>query len=236
MTESEPNHAPSSAGPTLAAIMTAILVIQATAWASGLRGRTLAEAVERGAARVEELSVGEVAEAEIRRAIEVQRSSLRFWAVLAAVGDLVVEPLIPALRALLAASGFAAIAALSGRPVRYAEALAGAAEAQWFWVIGLGVRLGLMIWLGRPEVETSVALWLPAGSYPASSWMAARQLDLFALVGWIAVGWSGRRLGLVGPASATGICVLLWGIESLLRMGTATLCGAAIRVTLLPQS
>lgn len=234
MTASEPDRTAFSAGSTFAAIMAAILVLQATAWASGLRGRTLAEAVEQGAARVEDQSVGEVAEADIRRAIDGQRSSLPFWAVLAAVGDFVVEPLAPALRALLAASGFAAIAALSGRPVRYAEALAGAARAQWFWVIGLGVRVVLMLSLDRPEVETSVVLWLPAGSYPAAFWIAARQIDLFAILGWIAVGWSGWRLGLVGPATAVGACLLLWGIESSLRIGSATLCGAAIRATLMP--
>jgi hypothetical protein len=235
MTESEPDRTASSAGPTLAAIMTAILAIQAIGWASGLRGRTLAEAVERGAARVEERSVGEVAEADVRRAIDNQRSSLQFWAVLAAVADLVVEPLAPVLRALLASSGFAAIAALSGRPARYAEALAGAARAQWFWVIGLGVQVSLMISMDRPEVETSLVLWLPAGSYPAASWIAARQIDLFALLGWIAVGRSGWRLGLVGPATAGGACLLLWAIESSFRIGTATLCGAAIRATMMPR-
>ncbi|WP_152050263.1 hypothetical protein [Tautonia marina] len=235
MTESEPNRTASSAGPTLATIMVAILVIQATGWASGLRGKTLAEAVERGAARVEAQSVGEVAEADIRRAIDNQRSSLRFWAVLSAVGDFVVEPLAPALRAVLAASGFAAIAALSGRPVRYAEAMAEAAAAQWFWVIGLGVQVTLMIVMDRTEVETSLVLWLPPGSYPAVSWIAARQFDLFALLGWIAVGRSGWRLGLVGPVTAGGVCLLLWGIEASLRIGMATLCGAAIRATLMPR-
>ncbi|WP_235963340.1 hypothetical protein [Tautonia rosea] len=235
MTESESDRTASSAGSTLVAIMAAMLLIHAACWASGLRGRSLADAVERGAARVEEQSFGEVAEADIRRAIENQRSSLQFWAVLSAVGDFVVEPFVPALRALLAASGFAAIAALSGRPVRFAEALVGVAEAQWFWVIGLGVRVALMIVLDRSEIETSLVLWLPFGAYPAASWIAMRQFDLFAILGWIAVGRSGWRLGLVGPVTAGGACLLLWGIESSLRIATATLCGAAIRATLIPR-
>ncbi len=69
--------------------MAAVILIQAAGWSSGLRGRSLADAVEQGAAQVEERSVGEVAEADIRRSIDAQRSSLRFWAVLAAVGDFV---------------------------------------------------------------------------------------------------------------------------------------------------
>ena len=107
MTATDPDRSARPVELRLAAIMTAIVLLQAAAWASGQRGRALAEAVERGAARVERRSVGEVAEADIRRAIDDQRATLRFWAALAAVGDFAVEPMVPAVRAVLAASGFA---------------------------------------------------------------------------------------------------------------------------------
>ncbi|QDV36067.1 hypothetical protein [Tautonia plasticadhaerens] len=234
MDESPQDRMPRPASPRLLAVMGAVVLLQALAWGSGVRGRGLAEAVERGAARVEARSVGEVAEADTRRAIDDQRATLRFWAVLSAVGDFVVEPIAPALRAVLAASGFAAVAALRGRPVRFEEVLGAAASAQWLWVVGLGARVGLMAATGRAEVETSAALLLPPGAYPAAAWVALRQVDPFVILGWIAVGRAGWRLGLVGWGAAASICLVLWAAESSIRIGVASAFGAAMRATLLP--
>jgi hypothetical protein len=221
-------------GPSLAAIMGAIVLIQVVAWGSGVRGEGLAEAVERGAARVEARSSGEVAEADVRRVIDDQRDTLRFWAVLAAVGDLAFEPLAPALRALLAASSFSAVAALRGRPIRFDAALRGAVAAQWLWVIGMAVRVALMVAVGLPGAESSAALLLPPGSYPAWAWVGLRQVDPFVILGWMAVARSGWRLGLVGLGSASLTCGVLWALESTLRLGIALVCGAAMRAVLMP--
>ena len=225
---------PRPVAPLLIAVMGAVVLLQALAWGSGVRGRGLAEAVERGAARVEERSVGEVAEADIRQAIDDQRDTLRFWAVLLAVGDFLVEPIAPALRAVLAASGFAAVAAMRGRPVRFEEVLGGAASAQWLWVVGLAARAGLMAATGRPEVETSAALLLPPGAYPAALWVALRQVDPFVILGWVAVGRSGWRLGLVGRGAAASICLALWAVEASIRTGVAITLGAAMRAMMMP--
>ncbi|RUL88983.1 hypothetical protein [Tautonia sociabilis] len=234
MSASEFDRTPAPIGPRLVGIMAAIVLIQAIGWASGLRGGALARAIESGAARVERRAVGEVSESDVREAIAAHRDSLLFWAALAAVGDFAVEPVAPVARVVLAASGFAAIAALRGRPIRFNELLAGAASAQWLWVIGMATRVGLASATGRSDIDTSAALLMPPGSYPAASWVALRQVDPFAILGWMAVGRSGWRLGLVGPISASGICLLLWAAEASLRIGAELLCGAAMRASLVP--
>jgi hypothetical protein len=234
MNDAQDDRGSTPVGPSLAAIMGAIVLIQAVAWGSGVRGGGLAEAVERGAARVEVRSAGEVAEADIRRVIDDQRDTLRFWATLAAVGDFVFEPLAPALRAILAASSFSAVAALRGRPIRFDPALRGAVTAQWFWVLGMAVHVALMVAVGLPGAETSATLLLPPGSYPAGAWIALRQVDLFVILGWMAVARSGWRLGLVGLGSASLTCGVLWALESMLRLGAALTCGAAMRAVLMP--
>ena len=154
---------------------------------------------------------------------------------MAAVGDFVVEPIAPAVRAAVAASLFAAIAALRGRPTRFGEAMAGAGAAQGFWVLGLGVRVALMAGLDRPEVETTAVLLLPPGSYPAIVWVGLRQVDPFAMIGWAAVARAGWRLGLVGPLTAAGTCLVLWALESVARLAAAAGLGAAMRAVLLPS-
>ena len=70
------------------------------AWTTGVPDYQLAEAVERGAARVEERSSGEENDDVVRKAIQLQRNSLGFWRTLALVGDFLVKPLWLALRAL----------------------------------------------------------------------------------------------------------------------------------------
>src|SRR3954466_1908471 len=64
-----------------------VLVLNGVVWFAGFRGVCLAEAVERGAARVEARGIGEVSDDLIRRAIQTQHDTLPFWKTLAWLGD-----------------------------------------------------------------------------------------------------------------------------------------------------
>lgn len=211
----------------------AMVLLQVGAWLSGVRGYGLAVAVERGAARVEGGIIGEVPDDVIRKAIQTQQDSLIFWATLTALGDFVVEPASLVLRAILAATLFAGFAALGGRPIRFEHGLAACAWAQGFWVLGLAVRVALMILLRQPDVETSATLFLPAGTYPATTWVALRQLDVFALLGWTTMASGGWRRGQANLVGSLLICMVLWGTEAILRMSIALILGAGMRMTLI---
>ena len=73
--------------------------------------------MEKGAARVESLGIGEIGDDLIRKSIRTQRDTLPFWTVLAMLGDFLVEPVSLAVRALAVATAFGALAALTGRSV-----------------------------------------------------------------------------------------------------------------------
>jgi hypothetical protein len=221
-------------GAWLAVWAFASVMLQASAWLSGLRGADLARAVERGAATVETAGIGELGDDAVREAIRTQRDTLPFWATLVAIGDFLGEPLGLALRASLAAVLFAGIAALTGRPTRFEETLADCARAQGFWVLGLATRVGLMLALDRPEVETSATLLLAEGPQPASAWVALRQLDAFALVGWSALAWGARRRGQVGLIGALALCGVLWMGEAIGRVLFDLIVGAGMRLSILP--
>jgi hypothetical protein len=134
---------------------------------------------------------------------------------------------------LTVATLFAGLAALVGRPVRFADGVMGCARAQGWWVLGLAVRVGLMIALRRPEVETSAALLLPPGRYSAAVWVALRQIDVFAALGWGAMALGGWRRGQVNLAAAGLVCGAMWLVEAGVRIGFALLVGAGMRLTLL---
>ncbi len=72
--------------------MALVVVLNGALWTTGVPDYRLAEAVERGAAKVEERSSGEENEDIVRKAIQLQRNSLRFWRTLALVGDILVAP------------------------------------------------------------------------------------------------------------------------------------------------
>ena len=227
--------APASAGPTLVTWMVAVLVCQGMLWATGLRGSGLAEAVERGAARAESRGIGELTDDLIREAIRTQRATRPFWTTLAVVGDFILEPLAPAIRAIAAATLLSGLAALTGRPVGYGRALAESARDQRYWVLGLATRTALMLALRREEIETSAVLLLPPGSYPAPLWVALRQVDPFALVGWAALALGGWRRKQANLVVATGAIAGLALIEAVARIALALVLGAAIRLTLVPE-
>ncbi len=230
---------PGSRAPRFGAILALwigmVVLLQISAWLSGMRGHGLARSVERGAARVESRNIGEVPDDVIRKAIDTQQDSLIFWATLHALGDFVGEPLWLFARTILTATCFAGIAALSGRLIRFDAGLAGCAAAQGFWVLGLAVRVGLMIALRRPDVETSATLLLPSGTYPAALWVALQQLDAFAILGWLVLATGAWRRGQSNLFVALFICAVLWLGESTLRIGLTLILGAGMRMTLIPD-
>jgi hypothetical protein len=223
--------------PILVAWILAVVLIQAVGWASGLRGGALAEAVSRGTARVESWSVGEEADAVVRKAIRTQQDTLPFWATMAAIGDFLIEPGWIVARALGASVLFCGVAALRGRRVQFGATLAAVALVQGIWVLGLAVRTGLGLALGAgAHPSTSATLLLPAGVHQAAAFVALEQLDLFALLGWVGVALAGKRLGQVGWLGALTIVTGLWGVEAVCRMGGALLLGAGMRMTLIPDT
>jgi len=101
-------------------------------------------------------------------------------------------------------------------------------------VLGLAVRVALMIALGRPEAETSATLLLPPGTHPATLWIALRQLDAFAALGWLAMAAGAWRRGQAGLPGALFVCAGLAVTEAILRIGAALVLGAGMRMTLIP--
>jgi hypothetical protein len=218
----------------LALWMALVVLLHGVAWLSGHRGNVLAGAIERGAARVESWTLGEVPDDAIRKAIGLQKDTLPFWLALTALGDFALDPLALAARAVLVAVLLASVAALSGRPVGFDRGLAACARGQWPWALGLAVQVGLMLALGRDEVETSATLLLPPGSYPATTWVMLRQADAFALWGWVALAVGGWRRGQANLLTAGLICGGLALAEAALRAGWLLFLGAGMRLTLMP--
>jgi hypothetical protein len=208
---------------------------QAVLWASGARDSAIEAGVEGGAARAESEGIGEIGDDVIRKAIQTQHATRTFWSALWALGDFVFEPLSLAVRALIAAAAFSSLAALTGRPTQFADGLAGSVEAQGFWVLGLGVRAALVVALRRPAVETSLTLLLPRGSYDAATWVALGQVDVFAVLGWMALAFGGWRRGQVNLAGALAVCAMLWSMEALLRISAELTLGAGMRLSLIPE-
>jgi hypothetical protein len=225
----------SRAGAILVAWMGMLVLLQAVLWVSGAETTRVGEAVEFGAAKAETRGIGEQADEVVRKAIRLQQDTRPFWITLALLGDFVFEPLGLAFRALLVATLFSGLAALKSRPSGFRQALTACALAQGFWVLGLAVRTALTLILKRPEVETSPALLLSPGLYPAAVVVAMRQLDVFALLGWLTMalgGWKRRQVGFLG---AFVVCGMLWGIESIVRMETSLVIGAGTRLSLMPE-
>jgi hypothetical protein len=211
-----------------------VVLLGVIAWIAGVRQYTLRTAVDEGAAAVETRGIGEVGDEVIRKAIRTQHDTLPFWTTLSLLGDFLFEPLSLVIRAVAVTTLFAVIAALTGRPVGFPQALSECAWTQGFWVLGIATRLGLMIALRRPEAETSLALALPLGVSSAAILVASRQVDLFALWGWFSMALGGWRRKQLNLAAAVLVCGVLWVIESAVRITFALTLGAGMRLTVLP--
>jgi hypothetical protein len=224
----------SGAGARLALWMALVVGLEGLLWLSGGKTLALAEAVERGAAQVESRAFGEVSEDQVRKAIRTQNATLPFWSTLALIGDFLVEPLSLAVRATAVATLLSTLAALVGRPARFGEALGACIVVQGVWVLGVAVRVALSFALGGAEAETSLALAIPHGTSPALAWLAARQVDAFALWGWAVMTLGGWRRGQANLSIAFLVCALVALGEAALRVGFALIVGAGMRLTFLP--
>lgn len=222
-------------GRWLALFMILTLVLNSLAWLTGLRQLGIEKAVEQGAAKIEERMLGEDSPDVVREQIELQRNSLGFWTVLALIQDTVVGPLVLFFRAGIVAVTFSSIAAVSGRRSRFPIMMSDTVRWQGIWVAGLAVRAALMLMLDRGNIDASITLFLPAYSYSAFTWTSLQQLDLFALVGWIGMAWSGRRHEQANIVVALLICVVLAAIEASLFAAGSLLVNLSMRLTLFPQ-
>jgi hypothetical protein len=225
---------PAKAGPLLALWVAMTVSLLGALWVAGFRTAALAGAVDQGAARVESIGVGEVADEAIRKAIHVQHETRPFWTVVAFLGDFLGEPSALVARALVAATAFSAVAALTGRAVGFDRALAACAAAQGFWVLGLAVRAGLMIATRSGDVETSAALFLTPGRHPAALALGLEQVDPFVLMGWWVVASGAVRRGQIGWAGALGVSAAIAATEAAARVGIGLLLGAGMRLTVMP--
>lgn len=223
------------AGPILASWVIATLLLQAALWISGARRTGLSEAVEAGAAKAETQSIGEASDDVVRKAIALQHDTTAFWTVLALFGDFVVDPLSLPVRAGLVTVLFAGVAMLRGRTVEFSRGMASCAMAQGFWVLGLAVRVGLTIGLKRAEIETSPTLLLPPGIHPGVTWGVLQQLDVFPLLGWVAMARCGIARMRVGAIVVLAICLVLFAFEALVRLQFSLVIEAGMRLSLMPE-
>jgi hypothetical protein len=215
--------------------MSLVVAFNGAAWTTGVPDYQLVEAVERGAARVEERSSGEENDDVVRKAIELQRNSLGFWRTLALVGDFLVKPLWLALRAFSIAVALSAVAAMCGRPVRFPLAMHDCVVWQGIWVLRLGVQVVLMFVLQRSTIDTSIVLLLAPRQFTASEWVFFKQLDYFAVLGWLGIAWGACRRGQVHLLAALVTCLLVAVLEASIMMGFSLLINLGMRLSVLPE-
>lgn len=215
--------------------MALVVVLNGALWTTGVPDYQLAEAVERGAAKVEQRSAGEENEDIVRKAIQLQRNSLRFWRTLALVGDFLVEPLWLALRAFSIAVALSAVAAMCGRPVRFPLAMHDCVVWQGVWVLQLAVQVVLMFVLQRSAIDTSIVMLLMPRQFSASEWVFLEQLDFFAILGWLGIAWGACRRGQANLLAALVTCLAVAALEASIVMGFALLINLGMRLTVFPE-
>jgi hypothetical protein len=212
-----------------------VIILNGILWTTGVPDYNLVQAVEVGAARVEQQMLGEESEDVVRKAIQAQRDTLRFWTVIAILRDFVFAPLLLCIRPLLVGVAFSAVAAVSGRHVRFPATLAAASMWQGVWVLGLAMQVALMLLLGRSAVDTSLAIFLSQESFTASRWASLQQLDCFALVGWLGITWSGWRLRQANIIMAVIACGSLALLEMTICSMTSLVVNLGMRMAIMPQ-
>ena len=235
MDETRSRPAEPQPGRELAIWMLAMVALGTIPWLTGFPERALTEAVEMGSAQAERRGIGEVRDDQIHKAVKAQQDTQPFWMTLWLLGDFVLEPLAMAVRALAVATTFSALAALSGRTIGFEQAFDDSAYAQRFWVFGLASRVALMLCLRRHDVDTSLALLLPRETIPALTWLLVRQVEVFAMLGWLSMARGGWKRGQVNFGVALGVCLIFALFEALARVSLAASIGALIRLKYLPE-
>jgi hypothetical protein len=215
--------------------MSLVVVLHGAIWTTGVPDFDLTDAVEKGAARVEQRSVGEDSQDVVRKSIKLQRDSLRFWTVICVVGDFLVAPAWIALRALLVAVSLSAVAAVCGRAVRFPAAMRDCVAWQGVWVLGLAVQVVLMLVLQRSDIETSIVLLLPPRIYAAREWVLLNQIDCFAVIGWLGIAWSACQRRQTNLYLALLTCFFLAALEIQIRGGFSLLVNLGMRLTIFPE-
>jgi hypothetical protein len=221
-------------GAVLAGWMAATIVLQGMIWTTGVKDYDVADAVERGAGKVEERQKGEDNEDVIRKGIKLQRDTLTFWTVITLIGDFFFAPLMLFVRPLMVAVAFAAVAAASGRGVRFPVVMSDCVGWQGVWVLGLLVQVVLMLALWRAHIETSILVFLPAGEYSARTWVILQQVDCFAIVGWFGMASVGWRRGQTNRLMAVLVCLFLWAIELTVVSSASLVVNLGMRSSLMP--
>jgi hypothetical protein len=171
----------------------------------------------------------------VRKAIQTQRDTLPFWTVIAALRDFLMAPSFLILRVFAVAIAFSAIAAMTGRPVRFPATVAECVAWQGVWVLGLAVEVVLMLVLHRPHIETSVLMWLPKDYFTARQWTALQEVDFFAIIGWLGMAWGARRRGQASMFVALIVCLLLAAAGAYICYRTSLLVNLGMRMTLFPE-
>jgi hypothetical protein len=222
-------------GSLLAIWMASVVVLNGVVWMTGVPDSRVAEAIEQGAQKVEEENAGQESEDVLRKAIQLQRDTLPFWTIILALADFLFAPLALALRPLIAAISFSGVAALTGRHVHHDQMMADCVGWQGVWVLGLAVRVTLMVVLWRSAIETSVLILFPEGTFSAIRWVLLRQIDCFALIGWMSMAWSACRRRQVNLFVALLICAILAALEATVWASASLLVNLSMRLTLMPQ-
>jgi hypothetical protein len=222
-------------GWMLAIWISLTIVLRGVFWTTGVPDFQLIKAIEQGAARVELRAAGEENVDVVRKSIQLQRDSLAFWTVLAALGDFVLDPLWLGLRALAVAVSLSAVAAVCGRPARFPAMMAEAVAWQSVWVFGLACRVAWMFILQRGDIDTSLVLLMPERVYGAREWVLLQQVDVFALIGWLGLAWGGVRKGQANLLVSLLVCGLLAVLESQVYASCSLLLNLGMHVALFPE-
>ncbi len=217
----------------LALWMAVVIVLNGVIWTTGVTDYGLAQAVENGAAQVEKQQIGEESEDVIRKAIQLQRDTLDFWTVIAAIHDFLIAPVSLGLRAFAVAVALSAVAATTGRPVRFPQALYECVTWQGVWVLALVVQVILMMVLQRSTISTSILMFLSQDSYTARQWTLLQQIDCFALVGWLGMAWAARGRQQANLLAALVVCLVLAAIEIYICYGASLVVNLSMRMTLM---
>ncbi len=218
----------------LSLMVMSVAIAMAALWCFGIRQQQILDAVEQGAAAIEERTLGDVEQDEIRESIRIQRQSISFWSTLAILGDLLIEPLLPAFRALALTVAFSSLAALFGRPVALGVALADNITWQWFWVAGIVLDSALKIGIS-PDAGSSLIVFLPAKEYTASLAIGLAVMHPFAICGWLAVGWAAWKRRQVNWFLAGLVVVVFAFSEATIRSRLLATMGALVRLTIVQQ-
>ncbi len=200
-------------------------------WCNGIRQQDLRDAIEIGAASIDDNAKGDVEEDQIRESIRLQRQSEEFWSTLAILGDFIIEPIYPALRALIVTVAFASVAAVFGRPVGYGVALADNMSWQIFWAAGIGLECAMRI-LISPDAENSLAVFMPAKEYPAATALALAILNPFAICGWLAIGWTTWKRKQANWFLVILLILMIAGMEVGIRSRVLAMMGALMRLAI----